>query len=96
MLLYLVFTDSKINNVYLLLKEPTYENFENYKSKNQLVKYLKNDHMFLNSFSCSLVEINEDVQIGKLQSMESLMKYEMYSENSFKNKKMLIVMLYSA
>ena len=104
----LSFSDSKINNTDLSLKDPNYNEliekniknyygiFENYKSDSPLIKYLKDIRIFLNSFSTYIREINDEEQAGKLQTIEGLMKYAMYPENSFKNKKILIVMLYSA
>ena len=104
----LSFSDSKINNSDLSLKDPDYkllnennifkyyETFENYKPDSPLIQHLKQTKVFLNSFSTYISEINDEEKAGKFQTMEGLMQYAMYPENSFKNKKILIVMLYSA
>lgn len=104
----LSFSDSRINNSDFILKDPNYNDlneknilnyykiFENYKPESPLIKYLKDIRVFLNSFSTYISEIDDEEKAGKLQTMEGLMHYAMYPENSFKNKKLLIVMLYSA
>ena len=103
----LSFSDSKVNNSDLNLKDPNYKDlinkidnyyafFKSYKPDTSLVKHLKNIPIFLNSFSIYVGEINNNNQEGKLQSVEGPMKNAMYIEGSLKDKKLLIVMLYSA
>mgnify|MGYP002622861730 CR=1 FL=1 len=101
------FSDSKVNDSELNLKDPNYKDlidkidnyyefFKNYKSDTSLVKHLKKIPIFLNSFSIYTAEVNNKNQEGKLQSIEGPMRNAMYIEGSFKNKKILVVMLYSA
>ena len=104
----LSFSDSKTNISDLSFKEPNYNDliennisnyyniFKNYKSESNLVNYLKEIRVFLNSFSTNLNEINDEEKDGKLQAIKGVMQYAMYPKDSFKNKKLLIVMLYSA
>ena len=103
----LSFSDSKINNSELMLKDPDYtdlkdkfdkykDNFKAYKPETLLVEYLKEIPIFLNSFSIYADEVNNKNQDGKLQSVEGPMRNAMYLEGLFKDKKILIVMLYSA
>ena len=101
------FSDSKSNNSDLILKDPNYNeliekinnknhNFENYKPQSSLVEHLSNIPIFLNSFSIYEGEINNNNQDGKLQEVEGPMRNGMYVEGLLKDKKILIVMLYSA
>ena len=103
----LSFSDSKTNNYDLTLKDPNYgdlidkidnyfENFKNYESLSLLTKHLKDIPIFLNSFSIYSGEVKNNNQTGKLQTVKGPMKNAMYKEGSFKDKKILIVMLYSA
>ena len=103
----LSFSDSKTNNENFELNDPNFEeliekkskyfeNFKKYEPQSSLIKYLKNIPIFLNSFSLYQGEIKNNNENGILHSVEGPMKIGMYKEGSFKNKKILIVMLYSA
>ena len=103
----LSFSDSKINNENFILKDPNFdeliekkfnyfENFKKFESQSSLIKYLKNIPIFLNSFSIYQGEVKNNEQNGILHSVEGPMKIGMYREGTFKHKKILIVMLYSA
>ena len=105
----LSFSDSKINNNDLTLRDPNYndlinndkkfaylEDFKNFESHSLLVEYLKSIPIFLNSFSIYQGEAKKEEQNGKLESVDYQMKRGMYVEGLFKGKKLLVVMLYSA
>lgn len=105
----LSFSDSKINNNDLTLRDPNYndlinndkkfaylEDFKSFESHSLLVEYLKSIPIFLNSFSIYQGEAKKEEQNGKLESIDYQMKRGMYVEGLFKGKKLLVVMLYSA
>ena len=73
-----------------------YEYFASYKPDTSLVNNLKKIPIFLNSFSIYVGEANNKNKEGKLQSIEGPINNSMYVEGLLKDKKILIVMLYSA
>ena len=74
----------------------SFENFKNYKPDNPLVKHLVTIPIYLNSFAFYVGEIKYPNSEGKLQTVEGIIKNAMYPENYLTNKKILVVMLYSA
>ena len=73
----------------------SFENFRKYHQENSLMKHLKGIPIYLNSFEFYVGEIKNHSE-GKLLTVEGLIRNAMYPENSLKNKKILVVMLYSA